>query len=60
MHTDASEALIADPMALDDFRPVVHAEQVQRLKLRGMKFSRVPGVKESIVTPNVGSLLQNA
>lgn len=46
-------------LASDDLRPVVHAEQVRRLQLDGLKFTRVPGVKESIVTTNVGSLLQN-
>lgn len=47
-------------LALDDFRPVVHAEQVQRLKLDGLKFTRVPGVKDPIVTTNVGAVLQNS
>ncbi len=46
-------------LASDDFRPVIHAERVEQLKLDGLKFPRVPGVKESIVTRNVGSLLQN-
>ena len=46
-------------LASDDFRPVVHADQVQQLKLDGLRFTRVPGVRESIVTTNVGAMLQN-
>lgn len=46
-------------LASDDFRPVVHADRVDRLKLDGLKFTRVPGVKEPIVTTNVATLLQN-
>jgi hypothetical protein len=46
-------------LASDDFRPAVHADRVEQLKLDGMKFTRVPGVREPIVTTNVGSLLQD-
>ena len=46
-------------LASDDFRPVIHADQVKQLKLDGLKFTRVPGVRESIVTKNVGAVLQN-
>lgn len=46
-------------LATDDFRPVLHADRVERLNLDGVKFTRVPGVNEPIITTNVGSLLQN-
>ena len=46
-------------LTTDDFRPVLHADRVDRLNLDGVKFTRVPGVKEPIVTTNVGALLQN-
>ena len=46
-------------LASDDFRPVVHADRVEQLKLDGMKFTRVPGVKEPIVTSNVETLRQS-
>ena len=38
--------------------PGFAADQVKRLKLDGVKFTRVPGVKEPIVTTNVETLLQ--
>ena len=43
----------------DALRPGLHADQVKRLKLDGVKFTRVPGVKEPVVTTNVESLLQS-
>jgi hypothetical protein len=46
-------------LASDDFRPTVHADRVERLMLDGLKFTCVSGVKESIVTTNGGSLIQN-
>ena len=46
-------------LASDDARPVVHADRVERLTLDSFKFPRLPGVKEAIVTTNVGTLLQN-
>ena len=46
-------------LAADDLRPIIFAERVKQLKLDGMKFTRVPGVKEPVVTTNVGSLHQN-
>ena len=46
-------------LATDDFRPVLHADRVDRLNLDGVKFTRVPGVNAPIITTNVGSLLQN-
>jgi polygalacturonase len=45
-------------LASDDFRPVLHAEQVTRLKLDGVKFPAVEGVKEAMATTNVGSFLR--
>jgi hypothetical protein len=46
-------------LASDDLRPVVRAEDVERLNLDSFKFTRVPGVTDPIVTTNVGKLLQN-
>jgi hypothetical protein len=40
-------------LAADDFRPVVFAERVERLNLDNFKFTRVPGVTETLVTTNV-------
>jgi hypothetical protein len=45
-------------LASDDFRPVLHADRVERLNLDGFKFARVPGVTEPMVTTNVGRLIQ--
>lgn len=45
-------------LAADDFRPVLHAEQVTRLTLDGTKFPSIPGVKEAMVTTNVGTFLR--
>jgi hypothetical protein len=43
-------------LAADDARPVVHADLVERLALDNIKFPRVPGVTNFIVTTNVGKL----
>lgn len=40
-------------LAQNDFRPVLFAEDVQRLNLDGFQFPRVPGVAEPLVTTNV-------
>lgn len=45
-------------LAADDFRPVVHAERVDRLVLDNFKFTRVPGVTEPMVTNSVAKALQ--
>ena len=43
-------------LTADDARPVVHADLVERLALDNIKFPRVPGVTNFIVTTNVGKL----
>src|SRR5439155_24038314 len=45
-------------VAADDFRPVIHAERVERLSLDSFKFPRVQGVGEPITTSNIGKLIQ--
>jgi len=40
----------------DDFRPVLHADKVERLSLDNLKFTRVAGMDEPIITNNVGTL----
>ena len=42
-----------------DLRPVIFADTVERLTLDSFNFSRVPDLKEPIVTTNVASLLQS-
>ncbi len=44
-------------LASDDFRPVLVADGVKRLNLDGFKFTRVPGVKEPLLTTNVGRII---
>ena len=46
-------------LAADDSRPVISADNVERLSLDRFKFTQVPGVVEPIVTTNVGRLLQS-
>jgi hypothetical protein len=46
-------------LAADDLRPVISADNVERLSLDRFKFTQVPGVAEPIVTTNVGRLLQS-
>ena len=46
-------------LAVDDTRPVVHADRVGQLTLDQFKFTRVQGVSEPMVTTNVGRLSQN-
>ncbi|HWW01451.1 MAG TPA: glycosyl hydrolase family 28-related protein [Candidatus Acidoferrum sp.] len=43
-------------VARDDFRPVILADGVQRLELDAFRFTHVAGVKEPLVTTNVGKL----
>jgi hypothetical protein len=45
-------------LAADDFRPVFHADRVQRVNLDSFKFTRVPGVAEPFITTNVTKLEQ--
>ena len=45
-------------LAKEDFRPVVYADRVDRLTLDNFRYARIPGVAESIVTTNVGKVLQ--
>ena len=45
-------------LAADDFRPVLHADRVERLTLDNFKFPRVPGVNEPLFTTNVSKLLR--
>lgn len=42
----------------DDFRPVVHAEKVQTLTLDNVRYPKVAGVTEPVVTTNVIKLIQ--
>jgi len=46
-------------LAQDDFRPAIVADGIERLNLEGVKFTRVSGVTEPIVTTNVTKILQN-
>ncbi len=41
----------------NDFRPVLRADDVQRLDLDNFKFPRLPEVQEPLVTNNVGAVL---
>jgi len=43
-------------LARDDLRPVLMAEQVQRIGLDGVKFPMVEGVTARLVTTNVGTV----
>ncbi len=43
-------------LAKDDTRPVIMAEKVARLSLDAVRFTRVPGVANPLVTANVGKL----
>jgi hypothetical protein len=43
-------------LAKDDARPVIMAENVARLSLDAVRFPRVPGVANPLVTTNVGKL----
>jgi len=43
-------------LAHDDFRPVLMAEDVQRLDLDGFKFTRVEGVAQPLRSTNVGRI----
>jgi hypothetical protein len=43
-------------LAQDDARPVILADTVARLSLDALKFPRVPGVVNPLVTTNVGKL----
>lgn len=43
-------------LAQDDARPVILADTVARLSLDALRFSRVPGVVNPLVTTNVGKL----
>ena len=45
-------------LATDDFRPVLHADRVERLTLDDFKFPCVPGVTQPFLTTNVGKLLR--
>jgi hypothetical protein len=45
-------------LASDDLRPVICADQIERLSLDGFKFARVAGVTEPISTTNVARLSQ--
>ena len=40
----------------DDMRPVIMADNVARLSLDAVRFTRVPGVANTLVTTNVGKL----
>ena len=44
-------------LAKEDLRPVLLAEDVQRLTLDNFKFRRIAGVTNPIVTTNVGKLM---
>jgi len=44
-------------LASDDLRPVLMADQVQRLNLDALKFAHVSGVSEPLVTNSVGKVL---
>lgn len=43
-------------LASDDFRPVVHVDRVEHLKLDDVRFPTVPGVREPMVMNQVGTL----
>jgi hypothetical protein len=43
-------------LAADDFRPVIHADGVERLTLDNFNFNRVAGITEPITTINVGKV----
>lgn len=42
----------------EDTRPVVHAERIGRLDLDNVRFPRLAGVSQAIVSTNVGKLVQ--
>ena len=44
-------------LASDDLRPVLLADQVQRLNLDALRFTHLPAVTHPLVTTNVGKLL---
>lgn len=44
-------------LAGDDLRPVVMADQVQRLNLDAVRFAHVSGVTQPVITTNVGKVL---
>jgi hypothetical protein len=44
-------------LASDDLRPVIMADQVQRLNLDAVRFAHVPGVTQPLVTTNVEKVL---
>ena len=44
-------------LASDDFRPVVHADRVERLILDNFKYPRVSGMTNSVVSTNGGKVM---
>ncbi len=45
-------------LTLDDLRPVINADRVERLTLDEFKFTQVPGVTMPFATTNVGKLIR--